>query len=56
MEVRYMSYSIVEGVAENEEIEYCPYCGSIKVDFKGDGAIKCNKCERKFYVVEDDEG
>lgn len=48
-------YSIVEGVAENREVEYCPFCGSEGgFILKSDGKVECSECERKFYVIEDD--
>lgn len=51
-----MSYSIVEGVAENEEVSYCPYCGTYtELENKSLGKNKCNECNKKFYVIEDEE-
>lgn len=47
-----MSYSIVEGVAENEDIECCPYCGANIGTFHGNGMVSCNSCDRKFFVID----
>lgn len=51
-----MSYSIVEGVADNEEVLYCPYCGTYtELENMGQGMNRCNNCNKFFYVIEDEE-
>lgn len=48
-----MSYSIVTGVAENEEIKYCPYCGATAgLTHKGNGMTACSGCDRDYFVID----
>lgn len=50
-----MAYGIIEGITDNSDIEYCPFCGE-EIGIKyGDGTAKCDSCGRRFGVVEDDE-
>lgn len=51
-----MSYSIVEGVANNDEVIYCPFCGTYEnMENKSQGKNKCKECNKVFYVIEDEE-
>lgn len=45
-------YSIITGIADNDEIEYCPRCGEEVTQFYLDGTVGCKECGFHFGVVE----
>jgi len=49
-----MSYGLVSGVSDTNEIQYCPKCGERVYSFCGDGSAKC-ECGYQFYVIEKEQ-
>ena len=48
-------YSLIIGYAENNDVEFCPYCGA-EIDTKGAlGDSRCRECGRSFYVIDEDD-
>lgn len=49
-----MSYGFVSGLADNDEVSYCPKCGEHVYTSHGDGSVTC-ECGYKFYVIEKEQ-
>lgn len=50
-------YGHVEGYAENDDVKFCPYCGSEMLTKKVFGSSYCenSECGKEFYVIENDD-
>jgi len=42
------------GVSDTDEIRYCPFCGAEVSVAHADGTVDCDKCGRRFGVIETD--
>ena len=47
----------ISGKTDNEEVDYCPYCGEpIRQENKNkNGTLYCEECDITFGVVQEDE-
>jgi uncharacterized Zn finger protein (UPF0148 family) len=48
-------YGFIEGVTDNDNISYCPKCGTEITIFYSDGTAVCKECDYHFGVVERDD-
>lgn len=45
-------YGFITGITDNDDISFCPKCGSEITEFISDGTAICHECEYHFGVVE----
>ena len=48
-------YGFIEGWSFTEDIHYCPYCGERYFTYHVDGTATCDKCGKRFGVIEIDD-
>lgn len=49
-----MMYGIITGLADTDDVNYCPKCGESIWSSNGDGSCEC-ECGFKFYVIEHED-
>ena len=45
-------YRHIAGLADADEINFCPYCGEEITIMHAGGTVTCDSCKRRFGVVE----
>lgn len=48
-------YGYLTGISITDDINYCPYCGAEIYISYTDGTVECEKCGKRFGVIEIDE-
>ena len=48
-------YGLFTGISDNDDFDYCPFCGEKLYTYHADGTGKCMECKRRFAVIEIDE-
>lgn len=48
-------YGYIAGLADTDEINYCPYCGEEVSIMHAGGTVTCDSCKRRIHVKEDFE-
>lgn len=44
-------YGYIAGIADTDEINFCPYCGEEITVMHAGGTVTCSSCKRRFGVV-----